>query len=613
MAPLRVLLVEDSEDDALLLAESLREGGFAVDARRVETEEDFRAALREETWDLVIADYVLPRFSGIAAVRIVRRVIPDLPVIMVSGKGGEEHAVEAMRAGADDYLLKESLVRLAPAVERELRDMQVRRERRQAIEELRLLSAALESAANGVVITKGDGTIIWVNPAVTRLTGYTREEMIGQNPHIFKSGKQPPALYRELWTTIRRGEVWHGQLVNRRKDGTLYTEEMTVTPVRAGSGDITHFVAIKEDISERKHAEEELRESEARFRQLADAMPQLVWTAEPDGTVDYYNVRYKEYEGITSTGEEGYRWAPVLHPDDMQPTVAAWERALARGDVYQVEHRARMTDGNYRWHLSRGVPVRDEQGLIVKWYGTATDIHDLKAAQEESERLQEQQQDMMRTISHDLRAPLAIIYGHMQLLSESIDQHPHTEQERDSVRAVGSAVQRMNAMIRDLVDAVRLEGGQLRLEPHPVKLRAYLDALLQRSAMVMDVGRIRADIPEDLPPAYADHNRLERIFINLLSNALKYSAPDAPVIIRARHADDAIEVSVSDQGQGIAPEDLPRLFERFYRAKGEGETEGIGLGLYITKMLVEAHGGVVWAESEVGRGSTFYFTLPVAG
>jgi len=731
---LRLLLVEDNEDDALLLIEALREGGFAVQHRRVETEASFRVALSEESWDLIIADYVLPRFSGIAAVRIAREVWPDLPIVMVSGKLGEEHAVEAMRAGAGDYILKGSLARLAPAIERELEEARVRRDRRraeealsdalyraqqyldvagvmllaldrdgrvtlinrkgleilgcsagevhgtywidrfipartrdearaifnrlmagelasveyvenpvtscadeerllafhnavlrdeeeriigtlssgediterkQAEEELRLLSSALESAANGVVITDSKGAIVWVNPAVARLTGYTREELIGKNPHIFNSGRQPASFYRKLWTTIRDGKVWQGQLVNRRRDGTLYDEEMTITPVRAGGDGITHFVAIKEDISERKRAEEELRESEERFRQLADAMPQLVWTADPDGRVDYYNSRREEYQGITLTDEEGYRWAPALHPDDLQSTLAAWERALATGEIYQLEHRARMADGSYRWHLSRGLPARDEQRKIEKWYGTATDINDFKI-------LQEQRDDLLRTVSHDLRAPLAIIKGHVELLEEALRGHPHTDSERDSIKAVGRGIQRMNVMIRDLVDASRFESGQLQLNIQPVNLAAFIGDLLRRAGAVMETERIRAEFPIDLPPAAADYDRLERIFTNLLTNALKYSAAGTPVRIHARRTEGEIEVCVSDEGQGIDAEDLPHLFERFYRARGERRAEGIGLGLYITKMLVEAHSGRIRVESEVGRGSRFCFTLPVA-
>jgi len=185
-----------------------------------------------------------------------------------------------------------------------------------------------------------------------------------------------------------------------------------------------------------------------------------------------------------------------------------------------------------------------------------------------------------------------------------------TQRIVQSANAIITSARRMNAMIQDLVDLTRLEAGQVRLARQPVELQSFIWDLLERSKPVMDVRRIRLEIPADLPAVSADPGRLERILTNLLTNALKYSPPDTEVIVRAVRTDEEIQVSVTDRGVGIAPEDLPHIFERFYRARGVRKVEGLGLGLYITKMLVEAHGGRIWVESELGRGSTFYFTLP---
>ncbi len=170
----------------------------------------------------------------------------------------------------------------------------------------------------------------------------------------------------------------------------------------------------------------------------------------------------------------------------------------------------------------------------------------------------------------------------------------------------------MDGMIQDLVDVARAEGGQLELKREPIDLRTYLEELRARSATVIDFDRIRITVPEDLPAVLADGNRLERIITNLLSNALKYSAPGTPVLVRVHRINGEVEVAMTDAGYGIAAEELPRLFQRFYRSPETHQAEGIGLGLYITKQLVEAHGGRIWVESEPGVGSTFTFTLPVA-
>jgi signal transduction histidine kinase len=185
--------------------------------------------------------------------------------------------------------------------------------------------------------------------------------------------------------------------------------------------------------------------------------------------------------------------------------------------------------------------------------------------------------------------------------------------EREAVQAIIGAAQRMNLMIQDLVDATRSEAGQLRLERQPVRLPEFVEALKGSQAPALPMERVEIQKPPELPPVSADPARLERILVNLLSNALKFSPPESPVTVSFARRGDEVITSVTDRGPGIPPEDLPRLFQRYYRAPTADERQrGVGLGLYITRMLVEAHGGRIWAESEVGRGSTFSFSLPVA-
>jgi len=270
--PLRALVVEDSEDDMLLLVSELRRGGYDVSHQRVELGETMQAALTGQVWDVVLADCRMPHFSAPEALQVLKESGLDLPFIIVSGTIGEETAVACMKAGAHDYLLKGNLTRLCAAVEREVREAKIRLARRQAEERLRLQGSALEAAANGIVITDRDGCIIWANPAFSRLTGYSLEESSGQTTRVLKSGMHDAAFYRHLWDTILAGRVWQGEIVNRRKDGSLYTEEMTITPVRDAQGRPTYFIAVKQDGTERKRAEEALRQSEERYRSLFENM-----------------------------------------------------------------------------------------------------------------------------------------------------------------------------------------------------------------------------------------------------------------------------------------------------------------------------------------------------
>ncbi len=182
---------------------------------------------------------------------------------------------------------------------------------------------------------------------------------------------------------------------------------------------------------------------------------------------------------------------------------------------------------------------------------------------------------------------------------------------QQSAESIERGVMQMNAMIDDLVESARLESGQLTMKLHPLTLPAYLPAFVSRNAGALQTERIILDVPADLAPVMADDARLDRILTNLLTNAQKYATPCTPIRVQAQQDEREVTISVLDQGQGIPPDDIPHVFERFYRAKGERRAEGIGLGLYITRLLVEAHGGHVRVESEVGKGSAFSFTLPV--
>ncbi len=231
---------------------------------------------------------------------------------------------------------------------------------------------------------------------------------------------------------------------------------------------------------------------------------------------------------------------------------------------------------------------------------------------EEREQLLDRQESFIYMVSHDLRNPLTILAGYASELEEQSHALDVDEEMRAGLQAIRRSVYRMDGMIQDLTDMTRLEGGQLQLHCKPVILTDFLTQLVQRSSAALEVDRIQLNIPTDISPVLADENRLDRIVTNLLSNALKYADPGTPVLMHARRLNGFVVVSLTDQGQGIDPDDVPHLFERFSRMKAARKIEGIGLGLYITRMLVEAHGGHIEVASEVGKGSTFTFTLPIS-
>ena len=260
---IRILHLEDNFRDARLVVRTLGRGDLSCQITVVADREAYLAAVNEGNarWDVILADYTLPSFDGMSALKLAGEKCADVPFIFVSGAVGEELAIETLKSGAADYVLKDRLARLPVAVERALKERLAARQRKQAEALLNLRTKALESAANGVIVTDRNGTIVWANPACTRLTGYGSDELLGSTPRILKSGRMTGDFYRDLWTTIAQGKVWQGELTNRRKDGTLYVEEMTITPVRDFTGEIASFIAIKQDISERRRQEDALRAS----------------------------------------------------------------------------------------------------------------------------------------------------------------------------------------------------------------------------------------------------------------------------------------------------------------------------------------------------------------
>jgi len=254
--------------------------------------------------------------------------------------------------------------------------------------QLQVLMHAFDASANAIVITDASGKILWTNPAFSRLSGYELVDVMGRSPgELLRSGQQDQPFYKHLWDTILAGQVWHGELINKRKNGTLYNEELTITPVRVGGGDITHFIAIKQDISQRKTMERQLRESELLFSSVANSVPALIWMTGTDRSCTWFNESWLNFTGRTLEQEIGQGWTAHIHPDDQLVRLNKFNEGFTNKQPYALEYRLRRHDGEYRWILGQARPRYDASGEFAGFIGSCLDVTDQKNLQLELAQL----------------------------------------------------------------------------------------------------------------------------------------------------------------------------------------------------------------------------------
>ncbi len=615
---IRVLILEDQPTDAELMLRELRLVGYEPEWTRVMTELDFLTQL-ELGWEIILADYSMPQFTGLQALELLKQRGLDIPFIIISGAIGEEVAVATMKAGASDYLMKGNLARLGQAIKRELGDAAVRRERTRleadmlasevryrrlfeaakdgililnaetgsvvdvnpfllellgyprdafvgkhlwelgsfkdivanqdnfaelqandyiryedlpletadgrriqvefisnvylvnsyrviqcnirditerklAEEELLNLRKAVEQTVNAVVITDLLGNIEYVNPAFEKTTGHTKAEALGQNPRLLKSGEQNEAFYQDLWASIQSGKTWRGEFHNKRKDGTLYWESATISPIFNNKGEILHFIAIKEDITKKKAMEAKLKDA-------------------------------------------------LIHA---------------------------------------------EAGNLAK-------------------------SEFLSIMSHELRTPLNGVLGFAELLTLT----PLAQEQESLVETISECGKHLLGIVTDILDFSSIEAGNLSIEVAPMAVAEVveLSALAIQKSAAEKAVEFRCETSPDVPQQITgDALRIRQILINLLGNAIKFTSSGS-VVLRVAPSPESrfLDFSVEDTGIGMSSETIGLLFKPFTQAdsKMSRAFEGTGLGLAISKRLAEAMGGSITVASIPDKGSTFTFHFPL--
>jgi PAS domain S-box-containing protein len=478
-------------------------------------------------------------------------------------------------------------------------------------------AALLNQAPIGVYLVDSDFKIREVNPIAVPVFGRIGGGVIGRDfdeiIHILWEKQYADEIVGIFRHTLQTGEPYVtpervGFRIDRGKSEYYEWRVNRITLSDGRHGLVCYF----RDISEQVLARQTIAESEQRFRAIADAMPQIVWAARPDGHVDYYNERWYEYTGLPS-GELGQSaWELILHADDVQPSVEGYRRCVEAGTPYEIECRFKdRKTGGYRWFMGRALPIRDQQGQIVRWFGTFTDIDDQKRLEEQLRNADRRKDEFLAMLGHELRNPLAAINTGITLLESDVPEERRLWVQQMMTRQM----QQVQRLVDDLLDVARITQGKIQLRKEQIELRQPLEVALEAVRGLLEKRRHRLTTsisPEDLSLP-ADPARLEQILVNLLTNAAKYTPDGGEIRLSAERSDSEVILRCRDNGVGLSREMLDLVFDPFVQGEPAFERTGTGLGMGLTlvKRLAEMHGGTVTVSSGGrGMGSEFVLRLP---
>lgn len=514
--------------------------------------------------------------------------------------------------------------------------------------QIRKLSTVVEQSPNSVVITDLETRIEYVNDAFVQKTGYSRSKVIGQTPRLLKSGRTPPATYEQMWQTLRRGEPWKGEFINLTQTGAEQIEAATIIPLRQADNEITHYVAIKEDITERKRLSEELerhrdhleQEVQARTAELAATTASLIEANNEQqalfdaATAGIVFVRDRKIVRLNRTLAELFGYTPdemigqstrVWYADEGS-FVAIGERILEtfqQGGVLREERELRRKDGSRFWArmtaqaIDRADPSKGVAGMIIDITAEREAVAQLAKAKAMAEAAARTKSDFLARMSHEIRTPMNAVIGFSHLaLNTDLDP-----KQRDYLSKISQSAQLLLRILNDILDFSKIEAGRLEMESIPFRLDEVLEQVL--SVITHEAKQkpieLLIDRPSDVPGALiGDPLRLGQILINLLNNAVKFTDQgEVGLSIRLLERRDAqvqLEIRVRDTGIGISQAAQAKLFRAFGQADDSTTRKygGSGLGLSICKHLVEMMGGSIEVESAPGQGSCFRFEVWLA-
>ena len=646
--PLIVLIVEDLETDALLIEYELRRGGYHPVSQRVATAREMERELEQRRWDVVICDYNLPGFGALEALELIKGRNLDIPFLIVSGNIGEETAVAMMKAGAHDYLMKGNLARLVPAVARELREAGERRERRKAEEQLRENEARFRLLFEDSPISLWENDfsqiqcffdhlrrsgvadfdrhfrehpeavpaclqmirVISVNKATLRMFNAEDQASLQTNLQRTFTDQSLQAFRREL-VALSRGETSFSIEGERRTlDGEIFFVNRRLQVAPGFEESLGKVVVSLLDITERKRAQEALQHALVKAenaRDKIDAMLKSIANGllviDMTGGILLMNRSAERTLGVTLQDTLNHPFPDVLSQESLINHVG---RFLAGGKTEEFRE-LEMFDcgiGEMRLIQTRSSMVQSREGVKSGVVITFIDI----TREREIDRMKS---EFIKTAAHELRTPLTTVMGYAELLlsREPID----SVQQREFLACILEEAENLERIVDDLFHLSRIENGRvMELRRTQCDLHNTIEHCAELYRRECRDHRFETALPPEPAFLYMDCERIGRVLENLVGNAVKYSPKGGLVSIGAEVQGEYYVIRIKDQGIGMTPAQKARAFERFYRADAtDTAIGGLGVGMTISKDIVEEHGGEIWIDSEPGKGTVVSFSIPI--
>jgi two-component system phosphate regulon sensor histidine kinase PhoR len=488
----------------------------------------------------------------------------------------------------------------------------------------------IEKMKEGAVTLNDKGVILYCNSQFAAMVDLPLEKVVGLPLVDLVPNEWKPAFKKiaeRAWGSDSRGEI-----CLKNEKGELVPFLLSVTSLELDEGEalsiiLTDLTSQKENEKQLQVKNQQLEEirlaayklneeledmvaertkdlliSREYFKFLADNLPVVIWTADPDGKLDYVNQQWREYTGY-DVDESKTMQRELVHPDDLEKSTIEWRKAVKEKKKYEQEFRfKRISDGAYRWHYAQAIPFKDENGIITAWIGTNIDIDDQK-------RELDKKDEFISMASHELKTPLTSLKGYIQLMEF---QNDLPESTRLFVSKATASVNKLQHLIDELLDASKIRAGKLKVSKHELNLSDLVSTCVENSQYMYPSFNITREVQDGIF-VNGNDERLEQVLMNLINNAVKYSPNNKSIIVRAQKDSLSALVSVVDFGIGMTKSDQKMVFERFYRANGhDPTTPGLGMGLYISAAIIKEHNGSIRVRSKLNEGSIFSFSLPLA-